>query len=300
MIVPPPADVVVMALPDNHAAEALAAVESCRLVLGVEHCRVASEEGVEPAFHAGVEWLSADFRQARVSVRRRSVDGPLVYVRQVEFSADDTLEQRYHAIGLLIVSYVVAELSTRAADKPAAQPASTTLPPPPTATPPTVGFGVDIGGQWSPGVTSGGSRLGAFVRPWLSSSDGTWRPFGRVGWLDDAESVDVDGYEGALGLALCFGLGGPFSVEVNAAALAQRLRFRASDVSLGTDRASLTRYGGRFGVESEWRFAEHVGAWLGVEVASLSPGYTLTLRDEFLGRDEGPKWGAVLGVRLAR
>lgn len=299
MIVPPPADVVVMELPGDPAAEARAAVESCRLVLGVEQCREASERGVVPAFHARVEWLSADFRQARVSVRRRGIDGPLVYVRQVEFSGDDTLEERYHALGLLIVSYVVAELSTRAADKPATVP----TPPPPapaTPTPSVLGVGVDIGGQWSPGVTSQGSRLGAFVRPWLRSNDGSWRPFGRLGWIDHTESVDVDGYEGALGLALCFALGGPFSVEVNASAVAQHLRFRASDVTLGTDRASLTRYGGRFGVEGEWHFAQHVGVWAGVELASLSPGYALSLRNEFLGRDEGPKWGAVLGVRLAR
>jgi hypothetical protein len=303
MVVPLPADVVVLELPAEHATDARAAVDSCRQVLGVGQCRSVGEAGGEAGFLAFVEWQAADLLRARVSVQPRHGVRPRIYIREIEFSAEDTLTQRYRAIGLLIVSYVVAELAARPASTPphasprlpssAQQPAALQAAAP-------LQFGIDLGGHLGPGVTSSWSRAGAFVRPWLSLAEGLWRPFVRLGWMNYAEAVELDGFEGALGLAVGFDLGSAFGAELGLSGVAQHLRFRASDERLGTDRASLNRYGARVGVEADWRMAPPVGAFVGVDLLTLSPGYTLKLQDQVLGREEGPKWSILLGVRFAR
>ncbi len=82
----------------------------------------------------------------------------------------------------------------------------------------------------------------------------------------------------------------PTSLEVNAQAVIQHLRFRAFDAELGTDRDALTRYGARIGLEGQIIVVDHLGPCFGAEVLAATPPYTVEVKAERLGSDEGPKW----------
>jgi hypothetical protein len=323
MDLPAPADIVVMELPTQHAQHANQALESCRLVLGFDRCRSSNEGGPAGTYYASIEWQPGE--RVRVEVHRERLDGPLVNAREVEFAPDDTLDHRYRAIGLLVVSNVMAETERSNADSRKSDEAlryeeldetefavpmwARAKPPEPeiqgeesarAASSDEVGFGVDLGGHVGMGPTSGLSRFGAFLRPWALPFDDTWRTFARVGWIVHSGSVDVDGYEGALGLGFCVRVSSAISIEVNASGVVQHLRFRASDPALGADAYALTRYGARVGFEAEARLVDHIGLWLGGEVLAATPPYAVDIKAERVGQEEGPKWGGVLGLRFQR
>lgn len=314
MVMPAVADVVVIELPAPHAEHASEAIDSCRLVLGRERCRSTLEDGPSPTFYAIVSWEAQQPLLAHIELHRENAAGPVLSARDVTFSSDDTLGQRYRALGLLVVSYVIAEVA-RDADAPEREQPTPVAPPRPVASPndtarsrdtatdgtaPTLGMGVDVAGHWGTGATSGFSRGGAFLRPWLGPFNDAWRPFARVGLTTDTGSVQIRSYEGALGLTLCFDVVSALSIEVNASAVLQHLRYSVFDASLGTDRAALTRYGVRFGTEAHFHLTDHAGVWLGIEVLAASPPYTVEVKSVRLAQEQGPAGAGVIGLRLQR
>ena len=116
----------------------------------------------------------------------------------------------------------------------------------------------------------------------------------------ESETVQIRSYEGALGLALCFDLVSAFSVEVSASTVLQHLRYSVFDATLGADRASLTRYGVRFGTEAHLHLTEHAGIWLGIEVLAASPPYTVDVKTVRLAQEQGPTGSGIIGLRLQR
>jgi hypothetical protein len=314
MVMPAVADVVVIELPAEHAQHALDALDGCRLVLGRERCRSTLDDGPPPTFYAIVRWQAQQPLLARVELHSESAEGPVLSARDVTFSSDDTFAQRYRALGLLVVSYVIAEEARKAdAERPepetvaVAQPQSINPPRDAVAvgssagvTTPTLGAGVDVAGHWGTGATSGFARGGAFLRPWLGPLSDAWRPFGRVGWSTESDVVQIRSYEGALGVALCFDVVSALRVEVSASAVLQHLRYSVSDASLGTDRAALTRYGVRFGTEAHFRLTEHAGVWFGIEVLAASPPYTVEVKSVRLAQEQGPTGAGLIGLRLQR
>lgn len=306
-------DVVVIELPAEHAQHAPDALDGCRLVLGRERCRSTLDDGPPPTFYAIVRWQAHQPLLARVELHSESAEGPVLSAQDVTFSSGDTFAQRYRALGLLVVSSVIAE-EARKADAERAQPAMAVAPPPSTNPPrdgvavgssdgvttPTLGAGIDVAGQWGMGATSGFARGGGFLRPWLGPLGDAWRPFGRVGWSAESNVVQIRSYEGALGLALCFDVVSALRVEVSASAVLQHLQYGASDASLGTDRAALTRYGVRFGTEAHFPLTEHAGVWFGIEVLAASPPYTVEVKNVRLAQEQGPTGAGLFGLRLQR
>lgn len=321
MVMPAVADVVVIELPAEHAQHTPDAIDSCRLVLGKERCRSTLEDGPPPTFYAIVSWEAQEPLLARVELHSESAAGPVLSARDVTFSSDDTFAQRYRAMGLLVVSYVIAEVARNTdAQQPSERQVIAVASPQPVAESngaalvdddvvrgssdavggSTLGMGIDVAGHWGTGATPGLSRGGAFLRPWLGPFNDAWRPFARVGWTTDTGAVQIRSYEGAMGLTLCFDVVRALSIEVSAAAVLQHLRYSVFDASLGADRAALTRYGVRFGTEAHFHLTAHAGVWLGIEVLAASPPYTVEVKTVRLAQEQGPTGAGIVGLRLQR
>lgn len=287
------ADVVAIERPAEHEAAARAAVDSCNMVLGRGRCYAAIDATRDPTWYAVVRWNVQQPLRAEVKVHHRNRSGPLLVVRQVEFAANDSLEQRYRALGLLIVSHVVAEAS-QTQQPPLPLPDSNDLGPRPR----TLRWGMDALGSVGTGVEAGVPRLGLFVRPWLAPSESSWRAFVRAGWASHIGSVDGQWYDVALGGGWSISGEGPLVLELSLAAFVQRVGFHAFDEQQGVDGEEFARWGGRLAFESGWVASETFTLLFGVEGELANPAYTVDVGGQRVGEERAPNWSAVLGLRV--
>ncbi len=290
-----PQEVVVMELPAEHAG-ASAAIDSCRLVLGVGHCRSAAEAGAAATWYVTIAWTDPDDLTAHVELHRGNARGPLHAVRNVEFSPEDPLDQRYRAIGLLVVSQVVA-----GARDPAPQPIPMLSPVPPQLRPPAVHWGADAMFRLGPGLTGlpwkTGGGLGLWLRP-VSLPVGAYAQ-----GLASASSARPDAlwFEGVLGMTLHLESSNfPLWAELSTGALIQRIELEAKNPSLGREQEQLVRLGGRSNVTLFAPVTNAISVFLGGDASLLRRRYEVEVESVPRGGEGYWTWGIVAGVRAAR
>ncbi len=298
--VPVVTDLVAIEAPADSPQAELAA-ESCSAVLGSGECRLVDAVAARaaPKWHVRLRWVDAEQVQAQIEVRRGSPAGPLVSVRQVEFSKADSLEQRYKALGLVIASHVIATESPLVSE-PAPAPKEPPAPVAPEAEPQTSRLGLDLGVIAGQGLQAGGARFGLLARGWLRPFDvplvvllgGRWA---QAGALPAASWVS-----GSAGLAARVALPvSGTSVDVRNEVVVERVSVSATDVETGSsDRESLWRFGGRLGVDLVVELGEDVGVFAGVEGTVLRPEYQVEVEGSDRGGEPAARWAGVAGVRL--
>ncbi len=289
------ADVVAIERPAEHAQAAQAAIDSCNLVLGSGRCHAAVDAPEQKTWYAVVRWDVTYPERAEIQIHRQHREGPLLVVRHVEFAPNDGLEQRYRALGLLIVSHVVAHASQVEPPAPPISPPRPVVP-----EPPVLRLGVDAAGLTGPGVEAGNPRVGGFLRPWLASNEQPWRVWLRVGYSGDVGPLDAEWFDAALGAGLRLNdPGDAHGIELGLAAVAQRVSLHASDIDGRSESHRFMRWGARVGVEGELTISDALGLLLGVDGELLYPGYTLDVAGERVGEQLAPNWSAILGLRIS-
>lgn len=286
MPIPVMMDVVVVELPAIHGAEAKAAIESCELVLGKGRCRAADQPGPAPTFRAQVSFRDAEGLHAHVKIQES--DAPASSTeRDVVFDPRDSLGQRYRALGLLIVSHVIASNT----------PVDTTPPPPPVTPERHRWWGLDLAVLGGPGLTSGAARFGGVARGFLRPPF-PLMPLVSVGLAHAPSATDATWLEGGLGLALHLPVQGyPFALSLRAEGLAQRVRLHAERDGL-TERESIARFGLRAGLDAFVELSAGTSLFVGAQVSGFDPGYRVIVQDEPAGEERGPTWSMLAGVRL--
>jgi hypothetical protein len=286
-------DVVVLQLPVQHPEHALAAVESCNLVLGEGQCRSHEQAGVAPSWYATIVWQASTDLVARVEVRS-APRAPALSVREVHFSPDDSLEQRYRALGLLVVSHVVALQHARSERPPEVDRPE----PAPTVEGEPTRFGLDLMALGGPGLGSGPLRVGAAMRGWLSISGSAIRPQLGLAWGAAGGSPGLEWSTVALGVGAALGdPRAPFSFEIRLDALAQRVQLAAENGER-RDTASLLRVGVGAGADGYYAFSPTIAGFVGVQGALLSPRIAVDISGERVGELVAPDGQLDAGVRL--
>jgi hypothetical protein len=299
-------DVVVLELPAEHAEQAQAAVGSCELVLGKGHCRTSGEPGPTASWYATVVWQDDSSLDATVELRS-SESGPTVSVREVRFEEADSLEQRYRALGLLVVSHVLASkpqpTATAASqisnEAPLPTEPAPDYPPAPLPLLPLT-LGVDLAGAVGPAIASGQLRWGGNVRGWVAVTPSAPRPQVSLGFSRASSEADVTWYSGSVGVAAPLDIPElPVSFELHLEAILQRMQLVA-DNGDARESAGQTRGGMGLGGDAFVGLSDQVAVMVGGSATFLAPNVRLTVGEDREGTLRAPTWAAQVGVRLIR
>jgi hypothetical protein len=291
------ADVVVIELPAQHESEARGAVESCTRVLGPGRCREASEPGPSPTWRAVVHWDDAEWLNARIQIEHQPETLSEPSVQQITFTASDSLTQRYQALGLVIVSHVVAASAARERAVPKAPP-----PPQPEPVPmpePAPIWGVDLAAAAGPGVESDALRLGGLLRGWFGPWTLPVRPTVALGWATASGSADATWFEAAAGVALPIPVAGSVALELHAEAVFQRVTLTATR-GTASERGGLPRYGGRAGLGVFLEVTPGFEVFTEARAAAFNQPYRVDVQNRPAGEEGTVTGDALLGVRVSR
>jgi hypothetical protein len=299
------ADVVVIELPSQAGPEAASAVQSCEMVLGEGRCRAATTEDEPRGWYAVVSWQDEDRLRVRMELHRDGRDGPLSSTREMSFSAADPPEQRYRAVGLLVVSHVVAASNSAAATPQTVQAADGDAQLDSSLQSRFLSsWGVDVAGVFGEGIEASSPRWGGSLRGWFAVHSLHLRPWLSLGWATAHGAADATWLEGSVGAALysaAWWTGGswPVAFELGLEALAQRVELTAENAT-ARERRVLPRYGVRVGLEAHVGLSESLALFVGGRVSALGPTYTLEVEDRVRGAERAPVWLGLAGVRVSR
>jgi len=282
------------------------AAQSCSGVLGPGRCRAVDAEAgaVGPRFHVVVVFDDAAQRAARIELYEAR-DDALRATRSVRFGVDDTLIERYRAIGLIAAAQVLSIEPDLARplkppeppEPPAPQRARPKEENAPTPAAPHHAWGLDLGAVGGVGLDDGGPRLGALARPW-------WSPFEPValelGLRFAARSDDplVTWSSVSLGAALRLTPHhSALSVRLRAGARATRV-VASTDAAGQSDSSSALQLGPELGAELSWPQASSAAAFVGAEIEIPRPRLRVQVRGREAGEVPSVVAGGVVGVRL--
>lgn len=283
-------DIVAISVPAAEVRHAQVAVESCDLVLGKGHCRLVGEPGPPPAFWATVIWNDEAHLVATVELRTGTSEPALL--RHVQFASNDPLAQRYRALGLLIVSQVIAGMADTQA--PAKQ-----LPSDGRDSSPQLPWGLDVAAAAGPGLNQGPWRFGATLRGWARWRQTPWGLIASVDWSSRPGHPDVNWLTASAGALAHLELRPmPFACEFRAEFIAQRVGISAQSDQLGSDATQLPRFGGRLGADAFWNVSQSFSLFAGAWGALSSPGYVVDVENVRRGGERDSSWGLLLGLRV--
>lgn len=292
--------------PGAEPEQIAAAVEGCNQALGEERC-AASAEGDAGDWQATITWSDAERRFAHVRLVRLGVEESVLVTRDVEFGADDPLEQRFRAVGLIVAAYVVA---TGRSDAAAAPPPAPQLPDelPHRAEDDvtrrvevhSAGWGVD--GAALIGTTFEGRSLsqGVALKPW-------WRPLnlplfllGQMRWRTSNDVLRADWLSGSLGAGVRVAPAAwPLGLELRVEGVTEYVALRAEETSTGrTDRADLWRFGARGGADVVVSFAEDWGLFVGGDANVFRPKLLVDVAGQPAGREPALLLQGLVGLRF--
>ncbi len=256
------------------------------------------QPGPTPTWHATVSFHDEANLEARVEIHRSAADGPLLSVREITFEEGDSLEQRYRALGLLIVSHVLA--ADPLTDTP---PTRQVAPPEPTpAPPPEKQWGLDGAATIGPGFEDPEFRLGGFLRLWVNPFEVPIRPLAAIGWSGSSGLAEGTWLDASLGVALRVEPTPEpfFALELRAEGVAEHLQLSAERDGL-MDHRTVQRFGARLGVDAHLEVARGFGVFVGGQGSYLLPRVrTLTVAGESVGGERAPTWTIVAGLRISR
>jgi hypothetical protein len=279
------------------------AAQSCSGVLGPGRCRAvdAEADAVGPRFHVVVVFDDAAQRAARIELHEAS-DDALRAARSVRFGVDDTLIERYRAIGLIAAAQVLSiEPDLARPSKPPEPPAPQRSRPKeenaPTPAAPDYAWGLDLGAVGGVGLDDGAPRLGALARPWWSPFEPVALELGlRVAARPDDPLVTWSSV--SLGAALRLTpQHSPLSVRFRAGARATRV-VASTDAAGQSDSSAALQLGPELGAELSWPQASSAAAFLGAEIEIPRPRLRVQVRGREAGEVPNVVAGGVLGVRL--
>jgi hypothetical protein len=286
-------DTVVIELPVGGQPTAEATVESCELVLGEGRCRATTEAGPRATWHAVVRWSDEHKLHAQIEIHREHRHGPMLSERTVAFDAADSLEHRYSALGLLIVSHVIsASVPKPAPPQPEPQPLPTTPPPRPS-------WGIDLAAVGGPGLRIAEPRFGGFVRGWAAPWASAFRPGVSLGWEARAGQPDVTWLTASLGAALrVAGKESGFAAELRSDAVAQWIELTAESRERGSETDRVIRGGLRLGAEAFLDVSDELALFAGVRTSWMAPGFTVEVEGRERGGEGVPTWSVFAGLRI--
>jgi hypothetical protein len=279
------------------------AAQSCSGVLGPGRCRAvdAVADAVGPRFHVVVVFDDAAQQAARIELHEAR-DDTLRAARSVRFGVDDTLIERYRAIGLIAAAQVLSIEPDLARPSQAPEPPAPPRAGPKEANAPTPAashhaWGLELAAVGGAGLDDGGPRLGALARPW-------WSPFEPValelGLRFAARPDDplVTWSSVSLGAALRLTpQRSPLAVRLRAGARATRV-VASTDAAGQRDSSSALQLGPELGAELSWPQASSAAAFVGAEVEIPRPRLRVEVRGREAGEVPSVVAGGVLGVRL--
>jgi hypothetical protein len=253
-----------------------------------------------PRFRVVVVFDDETQQTARIELHERP-DDALRAVRSIGFAPDDTLVERYRAIGLIAAAQVLSiepDLARKPAPAPepprlAAQEAKLAAP---SGSEQRDTWGLDLAGVGGSGLDRGAPRLGALARPF-------WGPFGPVAFelgLRFAARPDdptVSWSSVSLGASLRLSPRAlPLGIRLRAGARAS-LVVASTDAGHG-DSSSALQLGPELGAEVSWPGSGPAAAFLGGELEIPRPRLRVELRGREAGEVPSVVAGGVAGVRL--
>ena len=279
--------------------------DSCSGVLGAGRCRAVDAPAVAagPRFRVVVVFDDETQQSARIELHETR-DGALRAARSVRFADDDTLVERYRALGLIAAAQVLS-IEPALAPVPA-KPSERARPAPPAATAALVSgsgpgrpaaMGLDLALVGGAGLDTEGPRFGALARPFWSSFEPVALELGlrfaarpgdpRVTW----SSVSL----GAAVRLTPRGL--PLGVRLRAGARAARVVASTDDAG-GSDSSAAYQLAPELGAELSWPEGSAAAAFLGGEMEVPRPRLRIEVRGREAGEVPGVVLGGLLGMRL--
>lgn len=290
-------DTIAIEAPAGEEPVSHVAAESCNLALGDARCHMSGALEPHRGWYVRIVWLDEQRLRARLDVHRNGPDSAVLTVRKVEFSAQDPLEQRYRALGLLVASHVIG---TRREPPRATVPA--VLPQPPAqrteSEPPRWGF--DLAALGGPGLNGGPARFGGLGRLWIRPL--SWPVLGFIGmrWARAGADPQLDWTTASFGIAVQVTTpNSPLGLQVRNEAAAQWVDVVAGAPNATDERDSVRRYGAILGLDAMWAVGSALTLFAGVDGTVLRPEYTLDIRGVREGEEPATRWSAALGMRFS-
>jgi hypothetical protein len=244
-----------------------------------------------------VRWDDADWLQARIEIEHQPETLSEPSVQQITFTPSDSLTQRYQALGLVIVSHVVAASAARERKAAVAPPPTMSLPLPEPVPAPT--WGLDFAAALGPGVETGALRLGGILRGWLGPWTLPLRPTAALGWSTASGSADATWFDAAVGAALSLRVTSEVALGVHAEAVYQRVTLVATQGAV-SERDGLPRFGGRVGLAGFVELSSGFEVFVEARAAAFDQPYLLRVQDRLVGEEGSVTSEALLGVRVSR
>jgi hypothetical protein len=269
-------------------------VEACTAALAVDECLVG------PSSTAARVWATVELDEGAQAARIELRNPPLTVTRVLRFAPDDSPEERWKSIGLVIGTLADSASLDAPRVEPSGSPSPERAPPASPGRASTSALSVPVGAVETPRSMSLWLDAGVIVGPALD--DGTWRAGPAVaasyGLGDtplsaglsvrltarpsDAQGVAVTWLSAGPGLGARL----PFAerkvwVEPRAELVAEQMRASIDDSSGRADDAALWSAGARLSTLVCWMPSEAFGVWAGGEVTALQAGVSIRVaRDE--------------------
>lgn len=291
---------VAVAVPPSapEAAEARV-VASCASVLGADAC-VAATAAVDPTFVAEVQW---EGRRLTVTFRKPDPEGTLVARTELDFSSQDTDEERWEAAGLMVAALAAAQPRAIVEAPPPPPPppprVAPEVPPPPPAPKPRLRWALELGAVGGNGLDAGPLRWGGEARllgigprshlilPLIAASASARSGEPSVLWL-----------EGATGLG--WRPTAPESrvaVDLWSAGVVQLVQASATE-GAATSRAEAVRGGGRVGFTVSLPMGRSLAFWAGGQATYIRPALEVRERGDTVGLEGPLRVAAGAGLRF--
>lgn len=302
---------------DGDRAQVAAAVQGCEQALGEGRCSAAPEGAGESRWLAELRWRDAEQRHAHVRLTRSDAGQDEVMSRDVEFDADDPLEQRYRALGLIVAAYVIASGSADPeretppdgelplTDAPPSDP----LPPPvflatdpeePPRGSPCPPWGVDGAVLAALATDDGVGRLGGSLRPWWRLCDRPLLMLAQLRWSRGEReelSVSALGVSAGLGVHLAAS-SWPVALELRGEVVGEHVSLQARDAGgERTEADAAWRLGARAGADVLVWWGGGWAVFVGGELSVLRPRLVVDVAEEPRLREGWWGVGALAGVR---
>jgi hypothetical protein len=290
--------------PDDVPPELSAlAVRSCDTALGEGKCQL---EGPAPAeWHATVSTSDPNLTNVRIEVRKES-SSSAPEVRDLSFSPEDSVRERWASVGVVIAALVVAR-SRESEPQEAPAPVAPPPPPPPiarptprpVAAPPPRIFRFDLrmlgARRTSEGLPEIGLELGASLLPGAGPA---FVGVSIAGAHRLGADVGASWFSGAAGGGVRVGrASAQFACEFRGAIVVEYWRFEASEPGR-SEHSGKFRVGGLAGVDALWAMSSKWILSLGVEGLVVGPSLRVDVEGKTV--ETIPRYGgAVLaGVRF--